>query len=234
MYVRHHNDIFFTPSVHPLAKDCQIYNTKHNEFLLPRHQLNSLNYFFKYSKIGESNVYVRHRVRPTLSEPCIAGNAMLLHCTETTTTTFAYMKMRPHPFVKVPNRLHFCFTYVHKFDYLDIHIPKRALEPWISNFIYSPCLDSSKLWYHRKLCYCVWWAPTWRNECLYAFVTNIFTDVMQKYPTIQQINVFSDGANSQFKQRFLFSNLQMWEQQFHIELKWYFFATSHGKGVVMD
>ena len=67
---------------------------------------------------------------------------------------------------------------------------------------------------------------------VYAFVTNIFTDVMQKYPTIQQINVFSDGASSQFKQRFLFSNLQMWEQQFHIELKWHFFATSHGKGVV--
>ena len=59
---------------------------------------------------------------------------------------------------------------------------------------------------------------------VYAFMTHILTDLKQKYPTVQQIDVFSDGASSQFKQRFLFSNLQMWEQQFHIELKWHFFA----------
>ena len=43
---------------------------------------------------------------------------------------------------------------------------------------------------------------------------------------------FSDGATSQFKQRYLFSNLHSWEMEHDIELSWNFFATSHGKGVV--
>ena len=60
---------------------------------------------------------------------------------------------------------------------------------------------------------------------VHAFMTH-------NYTSIQQITVFSDGASSQFKQRFLFSNLHMWEEQFEIELRWHFFATSHGKGVV--
>ena len=36
----------------------------------------------------------------------------------------------------------------------------------------------------------------------------------------------------QFKQRYLFSNLYSWEQEHDIKIKWQFFATSHGKGVV--
>jgi len=49
---------------------------------------------------------------------------------------------------------------------------------------------------------------------------------------ISSIDVFSDGPTSQFKQRFLFSNLYYWEQAHEISIKWNFFATSHGKGVV--
>ncbi|XP_033625038.1 uncharacterized protein LOC117288334 [Asterias rubens] len=67
---------------------------------------------------------------------------------------------------------------------------------------------------------------------VHAFMTHIFSDLKQKYQSIQKISVFSDGASSQFKQRFLFSNLHMWEEQFDVELRWHFFATSHGKGVV--
>ncbi|KAL5007356.1 hypothetical protein ScPMuIL_016162 [Solemya velum] len=63
-------------------------------------------------------------------------------------------------------------------------------------------------------------------------MTRIFTDLKNKYPNIPQIDIFSDGASSQFKQRYLFSNLHPWEQEFDVGLRWHFFATSHGKGVV--
>ncbi|CAF4074969.1 unnamed protein product [Rotaria magnacalcarata] len=43
---------------------------------------------------------------------------------------------------------------------------------------------------------------------------------------------FSDGAAQQFKQRFLFRNLCRLADLFKIVLSWYYFATSHGKGVV--
>ena len=46
------------------------------------------------------------------------------------------------------------------------------------------------------------------------------------------INIFSDSAASQFKQRYLFSNLYEWQSEFSIQLIWNFFATSHGKGAV--
>jgi len=67
---------------------------------------------------------------------------------------------------------------------------------------------------------------------VYSFMNEIFNHLKLKYPTTQSIAVFSDGAASQFKQRFLFSNLHKWEQEHGIQLQWNFFATSHGKGTV--
>lgn len=67
---------------------------------------------------------------------------------------------------------------------------------------------------------------------VYAFMDYLIKFLKSKYSTIKNINVFSDGASSQFKQRFLFSNLYLWEQQHTIKMAWHFFATSHGKGVV--
>ena len=67
---------------------------------------------------------------------------------------------------------------------------------------------------------------------VHAFMTYIFSSLKAKYPDIQRIDIFSDGAASQFKQRFLFSNLYPWEEKFEVKLRWHFFATSHGKGVV--
>ncbi|GBO41443.1 hypothetical protein AVEN_142371-1 [Araneus ventricosus] len=40
------------------------------------------------------------------------------------------------------------------------------------------------------------------------------------------------GAASQFKQRYLFTNLTFMEEQYNVKVSWSFFATSHGKGVV--
>ena len=60
----------------------------------------------------------------------------------------------------------------------------------------------------------------------------LFRKLLEKYPSIEAINVFSDGAESQFKQQYLFSNLYGWEKEFSVCLTWNFFATSHGKGAV--
>ena len=67
---------------------------------------------------------------------------------------------------------------------------------------------------------------------IYTFMSRILSILREKYPDFQQINVFSDGPSSQFKQRFLFSNLHLWEQKFNCEMCWHFFATSHGKGII--
>ncbi len=67
---------------------------------------------------------------------------------------------------------------------------------------------------------------------MYVFVQHIINHLKEKYPGIEQLDVFTDGASSQFKQRFLFCNLYAWEQEHGFKIKWHFFATSHGKGVV--
>ena len=67
---------------------------------------------------------------------------------------------------------------------------------------------------------------------VFIFLEYILKHLVEKFPSIKILNVFSDGAGSQFKQRFLFSNLHNWEQDHHLKLTWNFFATSHGKGVV--
>ncbi len=61
---------------------------------------------------------------------------------------------------------------------------------------------------------------------------SIFAQLMASYPGIEKIDVFSDGPTSQFKQRFLFSNLYGWEMENSLKISWNFFAISHGKGVV--
>ena len=60
----------------------------------------------------------------------------------------------------------------------------------------------------------------------------LFSKLAEKYKSIKVINVFSDGAASQFKQHYLFPNLHKWENEFSMKLIWNFFATSHGKGAV--
>ena len=60
----------------------------------------------------------------------------------------------------------------------------------------------------------------------------LFSKLTEKYKSKRAINVFSDGAASQFKQHYLISNLHKWENEFSMKLIWNFFATSHGKGAV--
>ena len=66
------------------------------------------------------------------------------------------------------------------------------------------------------------------------FMEYIMKHLREKVPSIKVLNVFSDGAGPQFKQRFLFWNLHYWEQDHHLKLTWNFFATSHEKVSWMD
>ena len=70
------------------------------------------------------------------------------------------------------------------------------------------------------------------KQSVYVFMNYILKYLRDRSEILKVLNVFSDGAGSQFKQKYLFSNLHAWEREYDIKLKWNFFATSHGKGVV--
>eukprot|EP00794_Sanderia_malayensis_P001513 gene1513-1671_t len=65
---------------------------------------------------------------------------------------------------------------------------------------------------------------------VYTFVSKLISILREKYPEFERVHVFSDGPSSQFKPRFLFSNLYPSQKQFHCEICWHFLATSNGKG----
>ena len=70
------------------------------------------------------------------------------------------------------------------------------------------------------------------KQCVYTYMQYIFNYLKSKCPNMKVFDIFSDGASSQFKQKYLFSNLYSWEQEHDFKIRWNFFATSHGKGVV--
>lgn len=67
---------------------------------------------------------------------------------------------------------------------------------------------------------------------VYTYMNILLKDLKISYPEIEEVQVFSDGASSQFKQKYLFSNLILLEKSCLVKLTWNYFATSHGKGTV--
>ena len=59
-----------------------------------------------------------------------------------------------------------------------------------------------------------------------VFLSQIFQHLDENVRPFESIVMFSDGASSQFKQRFLFYSLTLINR----DITWNFFATSHGKG----
>ena len=45
------------------------------------------------------------------------------------------------------------------------------------------------------------------KDAVYTFMPKLFNYLMKTYSSIKLINLFGDGASSQFKQQYLFSNL---------------------------
>ena len=65
-----------------------------------------------------------------------------------------------------------------------------------------------------------------------TFLDKIIKDIKKECPNSESIAFFSDGAASQFKQRYLFHNITHFEEDYGLKVSWNFFATSHGKGAV--
>jgi len=67
---------------------------------------------------------------------------------------------------------------------------------------------------------------------IHVCLTEIILDLKKRFPVLKTINIFSDGASSQFKQRFSFTNLTFLSMDHNIELIWNFFSSGHGRGAV--
>lgn len=71
------------------------------------------------------------------------------------------------------------------------------------------------------------------KHAVYTFLQALISDVKASFPNVLSMNIYSDGAASQFKQRFILSSLNHIKSANDLErLEWNFFASSHGKGAV--
>ena len=64
---------------------------------------------------------------------------------------------------------------------------------------------------------------------VHAFITVVLNHLKTILPYLKQVNYFSDGAASQYKNFKNLSNLVFHEQDHGLRAEWHFFATSHGK-----
>ena len=51
------------------------------------------------------------------------------------------------------------------------------------------------------------------KDAVYTFMPKLFNYLMKTYSSIKLINLFGNGASSQFKQQYLFSNLYEWDRK---------------------
>jgi hypothetical protein len=65
---------------------------------------------------------------------------------------------------------------------------------------------------------------------VHAFLKKIITWLNENVPELRHLNIFSDGAASQFKQKYNLCNLTFFNETFGIDVAWHFFASGHGKG----
>lgn len=68
------------------------------------------------------------------------------------------------------------------------------------------------------------------TTAVYAFQHRLVAFLKNYVPNMKKIMYFSDGAASQFKNRFNMVNLLQHEEDFGVPAEWHYFATSHGKG----
>ncbi|CAH0558561.1 unnamed protein product [Brassicogethes aeneus] len=67
---------------------------------------------------------------------------------------------------------------------------------------------------------------------VYKFIERLLELITEDYDEVAEVKIFPNGAASQFKQKYLFSNLHVFEARYDIKLSCHFFASGHGKGVV--
>jgi len=65
---------------------------------------------------------------------------------------------------------------------------------------------------------------------VYKFLQVIMDDMKACHPGVEEVHFYSDGAASQFKQKYLFDNLTFLKEAHALQkCTWNFFATSHAK-----
>ena len=65
-----------------------------------------------------------------------------------------------------------------------------------------------------------------------VFMDTVVNNLVRKsFPQVRVVNIFSDGPSSQFKNKYM-AGFYHTLQRKGLKIKWHFFATSHGKGVV--
>lgn len=67
---------------------------------------------------------------------------------------------------------------------------------------------------------------------VYVYLNKLFSWLKSEHSALKVIHIFSDGAASQFKQRFTISSMLILSKFYNVDLSWHFFATAHGKGAV--
>lgn len=67
-------------------------------------------------------------------------------------------------------------------------------------------------------------------KAVHVFIGKLITFLKKRIATLSHIKYFSDGAGSQYKNKFGFINLCHHMDDFGVSAEWHFFATSHGKG----
>ncbi len=67
-----------------------------------------------------------------------------------------------------------------------------------------------------------------------TFLSKIVEDIKIKHPAMKEIHIFSDGAASQFKNKFIWCFMSTTFKELFpaLRVQWHFFATSHSKGAV--
>lgn len=70
------------------------------------------------------------------------------------------------------------------------------------------------------------------KDSVKVFNEEILSQLKQRISAITKVHYWSDGAASQFKNRFMFANLTYHKEELKIEADWSFFETAHGKGAV--
>lgn len=68
---------------------------------------------------------------------------------------------------------------------------------------------------------------------VHVYIDKLISLIKSENENITSVSIFSDGSAAQFKNRFLFANLDWFKMAHELEhFEWNFFATSHGKGPV--
>ena len=62
------------------------------------------------------------------------------------------------------------------------------------------------------------------------FTSQVLDVIKTEFPTVEAVDVWSDGPSSQFKNKYIFALVSKLEKHHELKITWNYFATSHGKG----